>query len=66
MLSKGFIIGLEDITPNSFNFNQVILKLICFKTVRNMRRLHAEYSRNNNPRMGSKFVDIRCTFTDIR
>ena len=50
-LSKGFIIGLEDITPNSFNFNQVILKLICFKTVRNMRRLHAEYSRNNNPRV---------------
>ena len=50
-LSRGFIIGLEDMTPNPFDFNQVILKLICFKTVRNMRRLHAEYSRNNNPRV---------------
>ena len=65
-LSRGFIIGLEDMTPNSFDFNQVILKLICFKTVRNSWRLNAEYSRNNNLRMGSKFVDIRCTFTDIR
>ena len=65
-LSRGFIIGLEDMTPNPFDFNQVILKLICFKTVRNSRRLNAEYSRNNTPRMGSKFVDIRCTFTDIR
>ena len=58
-LSRGFIIGLEDMTPNSFNFNQVILKLICFKTVRNSRRLNAQYSQNNNLRMGSKFVDIR-------
>ena len=65
-LSRGFIIGLEDMTPNPFDFNQVILKLICFKTVRNSWRLNAEYSRNNNPRMGSKFVDIRCIFTDIR